>query len=188
MGRSTARSHGPWQICSTEDVYRDPWIHVRCDQVVRPDGRDGTYSVVSIKPGVCVIAVDDLNRVHLTEEFHYGVARVTWEGVSGGIEDGESPEATAARELREELGITARQWDDLGMVDPFTASVVSPTQLFLARRLSWVEPDREGTELIKPYVLPFDEAIAAVMASQITHAPTCVALMKAAYLLQRDHR
>jgi ADP-ribose pyrophosphatase len=51
---------------------------------------------------VTVIAVDDDNFVHLTEEFHYAVGRVTLEGVSGGIDPGETAEEAAKRELAEE--------------------------------------------------------------------------------------
>jgi ADP-ribose pyrophosphatase len=180
------RWHGPWRIRETHEVYRDPWISVRCDQVIRPDGQHGTYSVVHLKAGVCVVAIDDQQQVHLTEEFHYGVGRVTIEGVSGGIESTESVASAAARELREELGITARRWDDLGVIDPFTASVVSPTRLFLARELCWAEPSCEATELIRPIAMPLVEALRQVWDSQITHGPTCVALLKAARLLQRE--
>ena len=129
------QTHGPWTIIKSQLVYADPWIDVRKDDVVRPDGQPGTYSVVKVRRGVTVIAVDDDNVLHLTEEFHYAVGRWTLEGVSGGMETGEEPLQTARRELAEELGIEARDWTDLGTVDPITSSVDSPTRLFLARSL-----------------------------------------------------
>ena len=58
--------------------------------MIRLDGKPGTYSVVNLKPGVSVLAIDSKNYVYLTEEFHYGVGRVTLETVSGGIETDES--------------------------------------------------------------------------------------------------
>src|SRR5262245_43489451 len=125
--------HGPWQIVRRHDVYRDPWVSLRKDDVIRPDGAPGTYSVVTIKPGVCVLALDKPGTASHTEEFHYGVGRVTIEAVSGGMEPGEDALQTAQRELQEELGILAARWIDLGVCDPFTASVVSPTRLFLAK-------------------------------------------------------
>ncbi len=75
--------HGPWQILRSNDIYRDPWIEVRCDDVIRPDGREGTHVVVQMKPGVCVVALDEEGFVHLTGEFHYGIGRDSVEGVSG---------------------------------------------------------------------------------------------------------
>lgn len=176
------RPHGPWTVVASRVVYSDPWIDVRKDDVIRPDGKPGTYSVVAVRRGVTVLALDDEGVLHLTEEFHYGVGRVTLEGVSGGMEAGEEPLQTARRELAEELGIHARNWTDLGTVDPFTSSVDSPTRMFLARSLSHGPSNPEGTELIRCVKVPLAEAVAMVLDSRITHAPTCVAILKTNYL------
>lgn len=175
----TPRMHGPWRIESSRVAYEDPWVSLRRDEVTRPDGTPGTYSVVSVKAGVCVIAYDE-GKVHLTEEFHYAVGRVTLEGVSGGIEAGHSAARMAHRELEEELGIIANELMPLGTLDPFTAGVVSPTSLFVARGLTFGVAKPESTELITHRVLPLEEAIDAVMNGTITHAPTCVILLKMA--------
>ncbi len=79
---------GPWVIHESTVVYADPWIQVRLDRVTRPDGRAGTHTLTTIKPGVCVIALDEDGSVWLTEEFHYAVGRTTLEGVSGGARRG----------------------------------------------------------------------------------------------------
>ena len=178
--------HGPWKIVDSHSVYADPWLTVRCDDVIRPDGKPGTYSVVNLKPGVSVLAIDSKNYVYLTEEFHYGVGRVTLETVSGGIETDESPLLTAQRELQEEVGIKARTWHDLGHCDPFTASVVSPTNLFLACDLTIGVATPEGTEQIRCVKLSFAEAIEKVMNNEITHAPSCLVILKAARFLGDD--
>ncbi len=174
------RKHGPWTIHETQHVYRDAWIDVALDNVTRPDGHPGTYTTVRLKSGVCVIALDEQRQVHLTREFHYAVGRITLEGVSGGIEEGESPELAAQRELAEELGLTAVRWQRLGQVDPFTAAIHSTVDLYLARDLSQCAAAPEGTEQIEHVVLPLGQAIELVRQSQITHAPTCVALLRIA--------
>jgi len=174
------KQHGPWQIVESIDVYCDPWIAVRKDNVIRPDGKPGTHSVVAIKPGVTVLALDNEGNAYLTEEFHYGVGRITLEAASGGIEPDERPLGAAKRELREELGIEAAEWIDLGVVDPFTASVVSPTQLYLARKLWFGEHSQEGTEQIRCVRMTLAEAAHKVMTSEITHGPSCVLILKAA--------
>jgi ADP-ribose pyrophosphatase len=175
---NSMRSHGPWTIITSQTVYADPWIDVRKDDVVRPDGKPGTYSVVTVRRGVTVVALDDDDVLHLTEEFHYAVGRLTLEGVSGGMEPGEDPLQTARRELAEELGIEADDWTDLGTIDPITSSVDSPTRLFLARSLRHGPSAPEGTELIRCVKVPLTEALAMVLDSRITHAATCVAILK----------
>jgi ADP-ribose pyrophosphatase len=177
------QQHGPWQIRGRKEVYRDAWIEVVRDDVVRPDGRDGTHCIVRLKPGVTVLPIDDQGTVYLTEEFHYGVGRVTVEAVSGGIDASEDAEQTARRELSEELGITAREWIDLGVCDPFTSVVVSPTRLFVARELTFGSTSPEGTERIACLKVPFDEAVKMVLDSRITHGPSCVVILKAREML-----
>ena len=176
------KPHGPWRIVSSRTVYRDPWLSLVRDEVVRPDGRPGSYSVARLKPGVSVLALDAAGVCHLTEEFHYGVGRVTLETVSGGIDGGETPAECAGRELREELGIVAGRWDDLGPLDPFTGSVVSPTRLYLARDLTFGPPAPEGSERIRRVAMPLADAVAAVDDGRITHAPSVVLLLKTARL------
>lgn len=172
------RRHGPWTITNSTKVYEDPWIRLDHDQVIRPDGLTGTYSTVVLKPGVTVIAIGERDEVHLTSEFHYAVGRVTLEGVSGGIEEGEDPLASAERELREELGIMAATWSSLGQCDPFTSAVRSPVRMFLAEQLTFTDVEPEGTELIERVAMPFEEALEQVFDGRITHAPTCIALLK----------
>ncbi|MBD3674469.1 MAG: NUDIX hydrolase [Planctomycetaceae bacterium] len=170
--------HGPWFINSSADVYSDPWLSVRCDQVTRPDGKPGTHSVVTIKPGVSVLAMDEDQNVYLTDEFHYAIGRDSLETVSGGIDGEESPEQAARRELQEELGLLAEELIPLGTVDPFTSSLYSPTKLFLARGLTETETNPDGTELIRRIQMPFAEAVEKVMSSEITHAPSGILILK----------
>jgi ADP-ribose pyrophosphatase len=172
------KDHGPWKITRSKQVYQDPWLTLRLDEVIRPDGRPGSHVVVAIKPGVSVLPLDDAGFVYLTDEFHYAVGRNTLEVVSGGIDPGEDALTTARRELAEELGITAARWTPLGVVDPFTSTVTSPTQLFPAEGLTFGEHSREGTELIRSVGLSLLDAVAAVQDGRISHVPSAVVILK----------
>ena len=89
------KEHGPWKIRETHPVYRDDNIEVTRDDVIRPDGKDGSHVKVFLKPGVSVLPIDAEDNVYLTSEFHYAVGRQSLEVVSGGREAGESAETTA---------------------------------------------------------------------------------------------
>ena len=178
------REFGPWKIRSTQRVYQDDYVTLTRDDVVRPDGKDGTHVKVFMKPGVSVLPCDSEQNVYLTREFHYAVGRDSLEVVSGGIERGEDPLLAARRELEEELGIQASDFDDLGVVDPFTTIVESPTRIYLATGLSFVEACPEGTERIECVKLSLRDALEKVMVGEISHGPSCIAILKSA--LKRD--
>ena len=174
-----ARAHGPWTIKGTARKYKNPWIQVCEDQVMRPDGKEGSFTTVKMKPGISVLAMEADGSVYLTSEFRYAIGRESIEVVSGGVDVDESPLNAAKRELREELGIEAGEWIDLGIVDPFTSVIDSPANLFLAKRLEYTKVEQEGTEIIKTLKVKLDEAVQMVIASKITHGPSCVLILKA---------
>jgi len=180
------KTNGPWKIKNSIEKYKNPWIRVREDQVVRPDGKDGIFGVVEMVPGISVLPIDDKGYVYLTKEFHYGIERVSVEAASGAIEEGESDLAAAKRELKEELGIVADVWINLGKVDPFTTIINSSASLYLAKGLSFTETAPEGTEKIEKLKVRFTDALKMVMLSEITHGPTCVLILKTVEYLKRQ--
>ena len=171
---------GPWRVLRSHEVYRDPWVVLTKDEVIRPDGQPGTHTVTRFKDGVSVLPLDADGCVYLTDEFHYARGQHGIEVISGGVEPGEELLTAAARELREEVGITAVLWTPLGLTDPFTTQALAPVMMFLAEGLSFVEATPEGTELIRRVRMPLADAVEMVMRSEITHAPSCVLILKAA--------
>lgn len=181
--------NGPWQVLQTREIYRDPWLTLRRDDVIRPDGQPGTHTITRFKDGVSVLPLDDGEQVFLTEEFHYAQGRRGIEVISGGVEPDEDLLTAAARELREEVGLTASRWTPLGVVDPLTSQAIAPISLFLAEGLSFVDATPDGTETIRRLKVPFAEAIEMVMHGEITHSGSCVLILKAArYLADRTPR
>ncbi len=108
------KQKGPWQVINTDIKYENPWISVREDKVIRPDGKQGIFGVVTMVAGSSVLPVDEKGNVFLTKEYHYGVERTTIEVVSGAIDEGESPLEAAKRELKEEVGLVATTWTAQG--------------------------------------------------------------------------
>lgn len=173
------RRNGPWTVFGSESMFCDEFIELIRDRVLRPDGQPGTYATVTLKPGVAVLVLDRDDTAILTRQFRYALGRESVEVASGGIDDGETPLEAARREVKEELGIEAEEWTALGQIDPEPSMVRCPVSLFLARGLTRSEPERELTETIRTLEVPFDDALRMLDDGQITHAPTCVLLLKA---------
>jgi 8-oxo-dGTP pyrophosphatase MutT (NUDIX family) len=174
-----AQKHGPWTIKETTQKYHNPFIKVSEDQVLQPDGQPGMYATVKMKPGVAILPIDTDGNVYLIRQFCYAFGQESIEAVCGVIEEEEPRRDAAKRELEEEIGIKASELIDLGVVDLDTSIVRCPVQMFLAKQLTKTEANQEGTETIKILHIPLDEAVQMVMDSIITHAPSCVLILKA---------
>jgi 8-oxo-dGTP pyrophosphatase MutT (NUDIX family) len=179
------RKHGPWTIKSSECLHRDEFVEMWLDEVVKPDGEPGRYATMKMRPGVAVLAVDSEGFAHLVRMFRYAVGKECVEVVQGMIDEGEQAEDAARRELREELGAKAGELTDLGLVDAVTSQVFSPSRIFLARNLTFGEPDRETTERLRPLKVRLEEAVRMVMDGEITQATTCTLILKASRLLEK---
>jgi ADP-ribose pyrophosphatase YjhB (NUDIX family) len=174
------RAHGPWIIEETSSRFAGPFVELYEDRVKKPDGTPGTYATVTLKPGVAVLPMDSTGIVHLTRQFRYAIGRESVEVPSGAIENNEDALAAAQREVREELGIVADDWTDLGVFDMDTSIVRCPVRLFTAGALRTTKADPDSTERIRGITVPFEAAVDMVMKGDITHAPSCVLIMKAA--------
>lgn len=179
----------PWRTLTSREVYANPWISVREDEVVRPDGQPGVYGVVTTRPATGVVALTDDDRVVLVGQYRYTLEEYSWEIVEGGADPGERIEDAIARELQEEAGLTAAHWEPLGAELALSNSVSDErAYLFLATGLTEVADDPEGTEVLQRRIVPLQEAIAMVERGEITDAMSVVALLRVARLRDLGER
>jgi 8-oxo-dGTP pyrophosphatase MutT (NUDIX family) len=177
------RKHGPYTIRSSECLHRDEFVEMRLDEIVKPDGEPGRYATMRMRPGVAALPLDAEGFVYLVRMFRYAVGKECVEVVQGMVDEGEDERGAARRELREELGIEAQVWADLGLVDAITSQVFSPARVFLARGLEFGKTDREGSEKMQTVKVKFDEAVRMVMDGEITQGTSCVLILKASRVI-----
>lgn len=173
------RKNGEWTILESEEKFSNDFFKVIEDKVLRPDGNRDRYATIDFKPGASVLPVDDEDNIYLTRQFRYALGRMDLEVVSGAIDDGEGPLEAAKRETREELGIEAEAWQEMGNIEADTSITNSTAHLFLARKLVFGEPDREPSEDIETVKIPLAEAYQKVIDGDITHDQTVILILKA---------
>ncbi|GAA4845269.1 NUDIX hydrolase [Actinomycetospora corticicola] len=135
------------ETTGSREIYANPWMTIREDTFVRPDGGAGIYGVVD-KPHYALVIALDGQRMMLVEQFRYPLGMRRWEFPQGTAPDRAEmePAELAARELREETGLTARTWHPLGLLDVAPGLSSQRGRVFLATDLDAGEPDREDTE------------------------------------------
>jgi len=159
----------PWTIKSTKLVYNNPWISVREDQVITPSGTDGIYGVVHLKGyALGIVALDAEQNIYLVGQYRYPLEKYSWELPEGGGDLKAPPLESAKRELREETGLIAKEWEYLCKYHPSNSITDEVGFLYLATDLVQGEMDLDETEDIKVKKLPFVEALRMVEREEIT--------------------
>jgi ADP-ribose pyrophosphatase len=179
------KQNGPWTICGTKEVYRNEFITVTEDEVIQPDRREGSYATVAMKTGVCALAIDDEENVYLTRQFRYALGAESLEVIAGGADEG-SPLDNIKREAKEEMGIEAGEWIELGTIETDTSIVRSTGHFFIARQLKFTAPEREGVEVMKPVKMKFCEAVEKALNGEIVHGQSALLILKAYFRLKEN--
>lgn len=131
----------------SRQVYANPWMTVREDDVRRADGSAGIYGVVD-KPDYALVIPLRGEDVRLVEQFRYPLGLRRWEFPQGTAPDraDAEPAELAARELREETGLRAERLTEIGLLDVAPGISSQRGRVFLATGLTEGEPDREPEE------------------------------------------
>jgi len=150
----------PWTKIKSHLIYENEWIRVYRDEVIRPDGKEGIYSVVKTKGGIGVVAINKKGELFLVAQYRYAPDIYSLEipkGAFNSFESTESPLETAKRELKEETGIIADKWVELGTVHTLMGCSNDIVYLFLATDLSITESSPESIEDIRVFTIPFHQ-------------------------------
>ncbi|HSE20548.1 MAG TPA: hypothetical protein VLB68_02790 [Pyrinomonadaceae bacterium] len=51
---------GPWTVKQSTNCFKSEWLELLEDEVIRPDQEHGTIATIRVRPGVSVLAIDDL--------------------------------------------------------------------------------------------------------------------------------
>lgn len=135
---------------STREVYRNKWLRLREDEIVRSNGETGIYGVVEKAPCAVIVPIED-GKVWLVEQYRYTIQERALELPQGGWEmEIEHPEELARGELREEIGLEAREMTLLGMQWMAYGFARQKQYIFLASGLTPAEknPDPEEHDLV----------------------------------------
>lgn len=135
---------------SSREIYRNRWLRLREDQILRSNGQKGIYSVVDKDECAIILPIDradNQDRVWLVEQFRYTIQQRALELPQGGWEmEIDNAEELARGELREETGLEAAEMTYLGTLWIAYGFARQKQHVYLATGLTQSATDRDAEE------------------------------------------
>lgn len=177
----------PWQKLSVEIKYETPWIKVSHHEVITPGGSDGIYGCIHFKNlAVGIIPLDEDYNTWIVGQYRYPIQRYTWEIPEGGCPIDTDPLETAKRELKEEVGIVAKDWKLFQELDLSDSASDEISYCYLAQGLTFGEPEQEDNEDLTIRKLPFQELFEMTERGEIRDAISVAAIYKLQRMIENN--
>lgn len=173
---------------ATRRVHTGRVLNLDIDTVRFPDGSTGELEIIRHPGAAAVVPLaspkDSADPVVLMlRQYRYAAGGPLWEIPAGRLEPGESPDACAQRELREEAGAKAGRLQLLTTIWTTPGFTDEKIHLFLATELTMVAASREPDEFIEVIARPLSEVLLSIKSGEINDAKTVVAILYMAGLI-----
>ncbi len=174
----------PWRTLSSKIVYKNQWITVREDKVLKPDGSKGIYDMVDHnKSSVYIVALTPKKEVYLIRQYRYPTKVFSWE-VPGGVSKGNKPLVVAQMELKEEAGFQAKKWTYIGRFQVQKGLCTEWGHIFTAENLFETAHEQSKESITGRYKVPFKKVLKMIDQGEITDGMSIVALIRASMRLE----
>lgn len=169
----------PWRTLKKTISFKNSYFSVSEREVLTPSGDPGYYGVIHfVRHAVGAIPIDDDGNTWLVGQYRYPHDTYEWEIPEGGADPGETTLECAQRELLEETGIIASEWQLLLEMQISNSVTDEISTTYVARGLSFTEAQPESTEQLAIRKLPLAEAVSMAMDGSIRDSISVASLLK----------
>lgn len=177
----------PWKTLKSELVYESPWIAINKHDVLNPAGNSATYSVVNFKNlAIGILPLDENLNTWLVGQYRYPTNEYSWEIPEGGGKFTDTPVETAARELKEETGIVAKEFTELMRMHLSNSATDELAIVYIAQGLSFEDSEPEESEVLQVKKIHINDVFDLVMKGEIKDGITVAAVLKIKYLIDNN--
>ena len=164
-------------IVSSKFAFRSKLFDVKEERIQLTTGNVHTHENVYRHPTITVFPITPKHEIYLIKQYRYLLNQEVLEAVAGFVDKNESPLAAARRELQEETGIVANQWEEFQKIYLAASVVKGEVHQFIAKGLEVGVSKPEETETISLVKLSLEEAVEKVLRREITTSGTIAGIL-----------
>ncbi|MCK8824754.1 NUDIX hydrolase [Fuchsiella alkaliacetigena] len=165
------------EIIASTEVYSGRIVKLREDQVRLPDGTSAEREIVEHSGGVTIVPyLEDTQEIILVRQFRSPLGKIMLELPAGLLEENETPRDCAQRELAEETGYQAKNWEKIGSFYTSPGFCDEEIHLYLAQRLKEYQQHTDEDEFIEIVKLSLNEAKEKLYTAELADAKTIIGL------------
>ena len=165
------------ELIDSETVFDGRLFDLRLDTLRMAEGHTFRREMIYHPGAVCMIPIDSDGLLLLVEQYRHGARARLLEIPAGTLEPGEDPGDTAARELREEVGMRAERVEPLGGFWIAPSYATEYLHLYLCTDLTPDPLPGDEDEDIEVVRLTRDEAVAAIDSGRIIDAKSIAGIL-----------
>lgn len=174
----------PWIINNTTEIIDTPWINVKKHEVLNPAGKPGIYTVTHFKNyAIGILPIDSNGYTWIVGQYRLPINAYSWEIPEGGGLRHLAPLDSAKRELLEETGIIAKDWQMIQTMHLSNSATDEFAYLYIAQDLEFTQSEPEETEDLQIRKIHFNDLYQAVKEQIITDSLTVAAVIKAKLMI-----
>jgi ADP-ribose pyrophosphatase len=174
----------PWKITDTREIYENNWIGLTEYKVINPSGGNGIYGKVHFKNlAIGIIPLDEQRNTWLVGQYRFPLDAYSWEIPEGGGPLTDDPLDSAKRELAEETGLRASNWQEIQHMHLSNSVSDERSIIYLATELTAGESAPEETEQLVVRKMKFSEAYEMVLNGEITDSMSVAGILKTHILI-----
>lgn len=163
---------------SSKEIYKGRIITVKVDEVAMPDGKLAQREIVEHPGGVGVVALTDANEIIMVKQYRKPLDKSIYEIPAGKMDSGEEHRICGIRELEEETGYRAENFEYLGFIYPSPGFTDEVTHIYLATGLYPGKVNLDPDEFLDTVKIPLDEVVERIMNNEISDAKTVAGVLK----------
>lgn len=163
---------------SGQTLYKGKIVSLHKDIVLLENGQEAIREYVSHSGGVCIVALTQNEEVYMVEQFRYPFNKVILEIPAGKLENNEDPLVCGKRELKEETGIVAKYYENLGDFYPTVGCLNEIIYTYLATDLSQSTQNLDTDEFLNVKKIPLVDLYNMVLNGEIQDGKTQTAILK----------